>query len=242
MALSKIMPSQAKQKENFDLVKELYNNNLDNYSDILSLKQIQSLKSSKFTPVTFDIGDYQYLQDFMLNSKTSMIFVFTNKKLSISAPNADVINFQSDIEKYMKKYRRMLLLLFPIVILILTALLTGLYDFKKSIKILSPSIVGIIISLLMTALICGEINLFSIITIFLVLGFTMDYSIFRTEGENQTESAIFVSCLTTSFSFLLLGCCGFKLLSSMALVLFFGITVSYITGYFLFKKRGNMDL
>ena len=140
----------------------------------------------------------------------------------------------------MKHYRHLLLMLFPLVILVLGILLSFLYDFKKSIKILIPSIVGIGLSVLLTSLIYGEINLFSVITIFLVLGFTVDYSIFRTSQGEQTESAIFVSCLTTSFSFLLLALCGFKLLSSMALILFFGIVTSYITGFLLFTKHGKI--
>ena len=100
-----------------------------------------------------------------------------------------------------------------------------------------PSVTGILAAVLLTTLIYGELNLFSIITIYLVLGFTIDYSIFRVDAGERTESAVFVSCVTTSFSFLLLALCGFKMLSSMALVLFFGIVTSYITGYLLLKNR-----
>lgn len=240
IALSKFVPSQSRQEENFRLVKNLYENNLDKYADILSSNQIQMLKNSSFSPVIFDVENYPYLRDLMLNSNTSMIAVFSNKKLDYENENVNVINFQSDIKNYMKHYRHLLLLLFPIVIIVLGVLLSFLYDFKKSIKILIPSLSGIVLSLLLTSLIYGEINLFSIIAIFLVLGFTMDYSIFRTNKEEQTETAIFVSCLTTSFSFLLLAFCGFKLLSSMALILFFGIVISYITGFLLFTKCGKI--
>ena len=129
------------------------------------------------------------------------------------------------------------MIIFPIVILLLYLLLTCLYNYKQAFKILIPSIVGIACSILLTALVYGELNLFSIITIFLVLGFTTDYSIFRVGGEGKTESAVFVSCVTTSFSFLLLALCGFKMLSFMALVLFFGIVTSYIVGYLLLNNR-----
>ena len=241
VALSKFVPSKNRQEENFRLVKNLYENNLDKYSDILSSNQIQTLKNSSFSPVIFDVENYPYLQDLMLNSNTSMIAVFSDKNLDYENENVKVINFQSDIKNYMKHYRHLLLMLFPLVILVLGILLCFLYDFKKSVKILIPSLVGIGLSVLLTSLIYGEINLFSVITIFLVLGFTMDYSIFRTSQEEQTESAIFVSCLTTSFSFLLLALCGFKLLSSMALILFFGIVISYITGFLLFTKHGKIQ-
>ena len=239
IALSKIFPSEHKQKENFILVKELYNNNLDKYSEILSPGQIDNLKNTKFIPVEFDTI---YLNDFMLDSNTSMIIVFDNQELNITEKNATVINLQSDIKTYMKHYRHLLLAILPIVILLLYVLLTCLYDYKKAVKILIPSLTGIILSILITTLICGELNLFSVITIFLILGFTIDYSIFRINAEEGTESAIFISCVTTSFSFLLLGLCGFKMLSSMAWVLFFGILTSYLTGYLLLKGHGKIEL
>jgi len=234
ISLSKFFPSEQRQRENYNLVKQLYKNNLNNYSNILTAKQIDDLKNSKFTPIKFD---NLYLKDLMLNANTSMIIVFGNENLNITNNNAQVVNFQSDIKHYMTHYRHLLMIIFPIVILLLYLLLTCLYNYKQAFKILIPSIVGIACSILLTALVYGELNLFSIITIFLVLGFTIDYSIFRVGGEEKTESAVFVSCVTTSFSFLLLALCGFKMLSSMALVLFFGIVTSYIVGYLLLNNR-----
>lgn len=238
IALAKFFPSEQKQHENFNLVKDLYNSNLSNYSNILSKKQISDLKNMQFTPVKFnDI----YFKDFMLDLNTSIMLVSGSKKLNLPDKNAHIVNIQSDIKQYLKDYRHLLLCLFPAVIILLYILLICLYDFKKAFRILLPSVVGIVCSLLLTSLIYGELNLFSIVTIYLVLGFTIDYSIFRINAEEKTESAVFVSCVTTSFSFLLLALCGFKMLSSMALVLLFGIVVSYIIGYLLFKNRINSN-
>ena len=230
ISLSKFFPSEKKQFENFNLIKDLYKNNLYKYSNILSKRQINNLKNKKFIPVKFD---NIYLKDLMLDVNTSMIIVFNKKHLSIKEKNAYIINLQSDISYYMKHYRNLLLMLLPIVIFLMYITLTFLYNYKKAFKILMPSITGIVSSVLLTALIYGELNLFSIITIFLVLGFTVDYSIFRINREEKTESAVFLSCITTSFSFLLLALCGFKMLSSIALVLFFGIITSYLSGYLL---------
>ena len=68
-----------------------------------------------------------------------------------------------------------------------------------------------------------------------------DYSIFRNSRSEKTEDAIFVSCLTTSFAFLLLSLSGFKLLSSMAAILFFGILIAYISGFLIFSDQGEQD-
>ena len=103
-AISKFIPSVKTQKENFELVKNLYKNNLDKFSDILSAQQIDSLKSSEFSAADFDINEFPYFKDFMLDDNTSLVFAFTDKKLNIQSDKARVINFKSDIQKYMTKH------------------------------------------------------------------------------------------------------------------------------------------
>ena len=236
VAISKFIPSIKRQKENYNLVKELYSKNLNNYGEILSFEQILKLKKQPFNPITVNINDYPYFKDFMTDNK-SIIFIFGDKNLNLDSKISDVVEIKNDIQRYMKDYRTLLIKLLPIVILSLFILLLFLYGFKKSLKILAPSILAILGAVCLTSLICGELNLFSIISVFLILGFTMDYSIFRANSEENTENAVFVSSLTTSFSFLMLALSGFKLLSAMAFILFFGILVSYISGYIIFLKR-----
>lgn len=238
-SLSKFLPSAENQKKNFTLVKELYKNNLDNFSNILSDEQINILKNTKFAPVYFNIDNFPYLKDFILDKNKSIIFVFDDLKLDFLNNNVKIINFRADIKNCIKTYREKVLFLLPVVIFILGIFLTSLYGFKKMCKILAPPFLGAILALFLTSSVLGEVNLFSIISIFLILGFTMDYSIFRISGKNNIESPIFISFLTTSFSFLLLSFSGFKLLSSISLMLFFGILISYLVGYFLFLNRGN---
>ena len=157
--------------------------------------------------------------------------------MDIKNSSSKIINIKSDLENYMKNYRQKLIMLFPAVLIILFGFLSFIYNIKKASKVLMPPITGIIFALFINNLIFGEINLFGIITLFLILGFTMDYSIFRISGEEKIEDAILTSALTTSVSFLLLIFAGFKLLSTMAVILFFGILTSYITGYLIFRKE-----
>ncbi|MBQ7450412.1 hypothetical protein IJS77_03260 [bacterium] len=236
MSLSKFLPSKERQRENFDLVKDLYSKNLDKFSDILTSEQIQNLKNTKFEPVLFNKNLYPYLNSFLLAENKSVIFVFSNKIPQLNEVPVQVINIKSDTEKYIKEYRQKLILLFPIVLIVLIGFLSVIYGLKQAVKLLLPPFTGVIFALFINNLIFGEINLFGIINLFLILGFTMDYSIFRNSGNKNCEDAILTSSLTTSVSFLLLTLSGFKLLSSMAVILFFGITISYLVGYLIFNK------
>ena len=237
LALSKFIPSKSRQAENFALVKKLYVNNPDAYRGILSAGQIANLKKQTFSPVEFNINSYPYLSDFMLNPTTSLILAFTPDNISVDEDFAHVVNLRSDIEKYMQKYREILFAIFPFVFLILV--LVVVYALKRNLKLLLPPVLGIFGAAGLTSFILGELNLFSLISLYLVLGFTMDYSIFRAGGSRHVEDAIFISALTTAFSFLMLSTTGFKLLESISLVLFFGILISYITGYLIFNNKND---
>ena len=235
LSLSKIFPSEKKQKENFELIKKLYENNLDKFSNILSNNQIKFLKDKKFEPVSFNLNNFSYADNFLLDDNKSVIYVFDPPLLK----SLNIIDFKSDVENYIKIFRKTLLVVYPLSVIALILFISLIYGPRKGLKISAPPVLGSLFALLITSFIKGELNLFSIISACLVLGFTIDYSIFRANKNKKTEDAVFTSFLTTSFSFLLLSFSNFKLLSSMACVLFFGILTSYIFGFILFSDKNN---
>lgn len=231
-SLSSFIPSVIRQKENFILTQDLYKNNLHKYSDILTPNQIHNLRTQKFIPVEPNVLLKDCFREYMPDDNTSAIIVFSDKKLDYE----NVVNIKSDIKKYLREYRKILMKTFIPVFVVLWLILSLSYGYKIGTKMLIPPICGIFCGTGLTLLTLGELNVFTIIALYMVLGFTIDYSIFRTTGNKQTENAILLSCATTSFAFLLLSVSGFKLLSTMSTILFFGIITSYLTGFILFKK------
>lgn len=229
ISLSKFIPSTQRQKENFELVNNLYVHNLYKYGEILTQKQIFELKNKEFSPVIFEVKAFPYLSELLLDDNTSLILVFDQGNI----PNS--INIKTDVEKFLKSYRIKLLKIFPVVLSILVGILSFLYGLKRGLQLIIPPAIGIFSAIGLSCLLGQELNLFSLIALFLVLGFTMDYSIFRVTNAKHVEDAVLVSCLTTSFSFLMLSFTGFKLLSAISLILFLGITISYLA-FSLFKK------
>lgn len=233
-SISKFIPCVKRQKKNFELVQGLYDKKLDKYSDILTNNQIRKLKTQNFTPVIFSLNDNEFLNEFMLDKNTSMIFVFSDKSLDLKE---GVVSITEDIEKYMKSYRLTLLKFLPVILVMIYLLLSCFYGFKKGLKLVISPYFGSLCAVGLTCLVFRGINLFSLISLFLVLGFTIDYSVFREKGESRVEDAVFISCLTTAFSFLLLALTGFRLISSITFVLFAGIAASYLCGYFLYSRK-----
>ena len=152
-----------------------------------------------------------------------------------------IINFQKDISAQIKHCRRVCLgLLIPIFGL-LYLLLAKIYDKKSGLKILLPSICAVILLFGFLGLFGCSINLFHLLAIFLIIGFGLDYSVFRFTNPEKAGDSVFLSCITTVFSFALLAFAGFKLISSLGTVLSLGLLSSYIFSLKLIEKDIKKD-
>ena len=90
-----------------------------------------------------------------------------------------------------------------------------MYGIKNAFKITMPPLLGIIFTVALLS-ICGiNLNLFHILGLFLILGFSLDYSIFRLNGGEKSKDAVLMSAASTAISFLHLSLTSFKLISSL---------------------------
>ncbi len=228
ISLSDFIFSTDKQKENFTLVKELYKNNLKSYGKFLSQAQIKALENKNFAH--YDVENFPLKQKFMLDNNTS--FIITSENID------NAIDPALEISKELKKIRIQCLKLFPIVFVILYLFLSFNYGLKQAFRIIISPLLGILFSISIISLFNIPINLFNILALFLILGFSLDYSIFRTQNCEKSKDAVFISFLSTAFSFLMLSFVRFKLISSLGITLFIGITISYLLSLFMIKS-GN---
>lgn len=229
ISISNFVQSTKKQKENQKLVQNLYKNNLDDYATFLSESEIQKLKNKEFK--IYDVENFPLKKDFMLDNSTS--FIMTSEKINGS------INPTVEITKKMTELRKEILFLTPVLYLALFLFLTVSFGIKKGVKIIAPPLIGVLFSICFMGLFNVEINLFHILSLILITGFSLDYSIFRANSGSGSKCAVFVSFLSTAFSFLLLSTTSFKLISSIGLTLFLGVTVSYLLSLFMVKSNNE---
>lgn len=229
LGLSKFISSKEKQRENFELVKKLYQKDLESYAKFLSDENKKSLKSAEFKP--YDVNNFALKNEFLLDKRTSFIVVPKHIEGSISP--------SGEISKYLKNIRKdAIKLIFP-VFAVLFILLTTFYGTKNALRIIASPIFGVLTAISIISLMGLGLNLFNILALFLIIGFSIDYSIFRLNCSKKSEPAVFISVLSTGVSFLLLSFTGFKLISSLALTLFIGITFSYLASLFMIKSKNE---
>ena len=240
-ALSKYVPSEKRQKSNQILRKELYRTKLNDFAIFLPVQKRSQLISQNYGNNFLSASnDFEFMKkNFLIDKNTSIMVVsgYNGEKID----GVRIINFQKDISAQIKHCRRVCLgLLIPIFGL-LYLLLAKIYDKKSGLKILLPSICAVILVFGILGLFGCPINLFHLLAIFLIIGFGLDYSVFRFTNPEKAGDSVFLSCITTVFSFALLAFAGFKLISSLGTVLSLGLLSSYIFSLKLIEKDIKKD-
>ena len=183
-------------------------------------------------------SDFDFLKkNFLIDENTSIMVVYDYDGDEIN--NARVINFQKDISSQIRKCRKICLGLLAPIFGLLYILLAKIYDFKSGLKIILPSVMAVGFVFGMLGIFNIPVNLFHLLAVFLIIGFGLDYSVFRFNGARKCADAVFMSCLTSIFSFTLLAFAGFKLISSLGTVLALGLLSSYIFSLILISREEN---
>lgn len=228
VALSDFIPSISRQNDNYSLISKLYNNKLYDCSDILSQKQIIDLLIEKDRVYIYpNFEKYPFLKNFTTDEKTSVMVINSNIENIKNVKGTKIINVSKDISGEMAKHRKTCIALVAVAFIFLVAFLYANYK-KLAIKIVLPSLFGILTSIAALGITSQTMNLFHIFAIFLILGFTLDYSIFRVSKIKNSKDAVLISCITTAFSFLMLTFTSFKLISTLGFMMGVGILSAYL--------------
>ena len=252
IALSKFIPSIKAQKENIELIYGLYKKELFNYASFLGkdtneniLKNIAGKRNKQefLKPENFSL---QLFESFFADENTTIILLrkpvnFSDiKKYSF----ARQIDLKNDISKRVETCAANCIKLIAPAILLLFIVMSLIYTPGNALKIMmSPILAGFFVIGILS-LFGHDINLFDILALFLITGFSLDYSIFRFNSiKNPSVSnlkanwAVLISCATSVFSFFLLAMTSFKLISSLGLILSLGLSSSYVFSFVLMPAQ-----
>ena len=235
--MSKIIPSANQQKENQKLVKTLYTDNLNEYANsFLGKNVIDNLKNSFNDDkiINPEIYKSDYLKNFMLDENTSFIIIPSNNKLD---SKYNQIYVAKEISSIIKNCRISCQRILPVILAVIVGLLIFIYGGKKAFKIILSPLLGIIFVMGVISLFGKGLNIFHILALFLILGFSLDYSIFRASGDEKSCGAVLLSCASTVFSFFLLAMTSFTLISSLGIVLCIGILTSYVASLVILSQK-----
>lgn len=246
-SVSEIIPSLKTQRENYQLVRDLFDHKLFDYALDLGLddtKIIRNFYQQQNKLITIDklknYAVFDSIKGFFITEggAASVILVENVKDKQVLADyvNAEenvIIHDQiAELSNILKLSRENAAVSLVVALLLISALMIVIYrSARRALLIISPSFLAVIVTLGIYGY-CGvQVSLFHILALFLVVCFGVDYSIFRLEAKGRKDHAgvaVMISCLTTLASFGMLGLTGFAVTRALGMTLSIGIIISYL--------------
>ena len=235
---SKLLPSKKRQLENQDLVKKLYDSEGEYIKNEFGIENFKYFKKLEF------IGEKEFKRIFGKNifnkfivkdngywSVIPLAYNIENlpknaKIVSIKGSLLNILNTLSD------ETRKALLGSF----LFLTLLIVVIYK-KKVLIYLLPSFFSITVTLVLINSVVGYLTFFHLISLFIVLGLSIDYTIFHLNSSNlKNLKPILFSFLSSFIGFGLLSFASFSIISIMGLTISVGLLFSYLFSLFIIRS------
>lgn len=241
ISLSKLIPSAKRQRVNKQMVSNLYDKNLKSYANFITSQSIETIKKS-IKNNTVVKAENSLISEFKLDKTSSYMIVFGDSPNFNGISNVDKIDIVKSFSNILREKRLKCLNLLPIIFLIYFGVLSLCYNPKRALKIMAGPIIGAMFSVCTISTFGVPINMFHILSIFLILGFSLDYSIFMSNKEKGSIQPVFISFISSFISFMMLSFTNFKLISSMGMVLSIGLLISYIFSILLFFKDEKTNI
>ena len=246
-SINQYLPTIAEQKQNHQLVQQLYLSQQASLQSTLGWKQFPEI--TPFTP--FNVQDFlsspvsKPVKPLWLNPinglSASIVLIkniqdpeafqnwLASKTTHQDSKNSQIryLNKANEISDLFTQYRTKVTELLIIALAVILAVLSVRYGLKHSVLMVTPSLIAGVSGLAITALLGSSLNLFNLLGLILILGIGIDYTLFFAEQKKSQSTllAITLSCLTTLLSF------GLLSLSNTHAIHSFGTTV--LTGIFV---------
>lgn len=247
-SISRYVPSQKTQQENYQLVTDLYKQQADAYQKVIQQKQplaalqpYQALTIEGFlaSPISETVG---FLWLGHIDDVFASVITFNQEvdsaTLSEFAKNNDAtyLNKAEEISTLFAQYRQRITELLLMAYGAIFLLLLPRYKVKQAFLIVLPPFVAGCAGLAVTVLTGVPLNLFNLLALMLILGIGIDYTLFFAEQNKQADNshkestllAISLSALTTILSFGLLALSETQAIHSFGITVLTGIIVAWL--------------
>ena len=239
--LSTIIPSTERQIENQKLIQQLYKSQSKKIRNELGLRTMP--KFTETPPV--ELSDIQGnkaladLADKFIFDNGEQVYLVANVATDFTTtnPNAIVVSPAQQMTDLMAEYSHESYRLLAICAVALILLLLALYG-RKAFVYLAPSLLAIGLTAATLTWFGMPITFFHLLSLFIVIGLTLDYSIFHINATNKQEiKPVLFSFLTSLVGFGILGFASFFLIRSMGITLGLGLVFGYLISLFLFRRQ-----
>jgi len=258
-SISQFVPSISRQKENYELVSDLYQSQSKSLSQALGFTK-EIVFENKFKPLLVDdylassvskpLG-FLWLGKITGNGEEKSASVIILSQMTNSTLLTDflqknndvvVLDKANEISEIFAHYRLFISELLFAAYLFISLLLIWRYGIKLAIRVLIPPFIAAAVGLAITSLFAIPVTIFNLLALLLVLGIGIDYTLFfaeRKEGNKaeNTLLAISLSAITTILSFGLLALSETQAIQGFGITVLTGIIVAWLLAPLAMKKQ-----
>ncbi|WP_369919718.1 hypothetical protein AB8E32_13410 [Marinomonas polaris] len=259
-AISQSIPSLQRQRQNIDLVKQLYQAKLDSYAQAIGLSAQQKAIANNYVqenPPTLSPERWstlaisaqwpgvftphstgEYASIIRLKGHLSEDSIQQLQAAAATDHNIDYVDQIADISATLARYRTKVADWLFVAYGIITVLLFFRYRLNVW-RVMLPPIAGSIISLACAVFINGGYNIFNLVALMLVFGIGLDMGIFLQEsrGSAHTWLAVSLSTLTSLLAFGLLALSKTPVLYHFGIIVLPGLLLIWLLSPFMQTSR-----
>lgn len=238
--LSTIVPSNDRQIENQNLIRALYKSQAKKIQHELGLRKMPRFVETPIIQIT-DIRENKMLNNlvdkFMFDDGNYVyIIAHVDSNFTTKNENAITISPNQQMSDLMEKYSHESYRLLAMCGMALVLLLIILYG-KRALVYLMPSVLAVGLTATTLTWFNQPITFFHLLSLFIVIGLTLDYSIFHINAKDNNETRpVMFSFLTSLVGFGILSLASFFLIRSMGITLGLGLIFGYLISLMLFRK------
>lgn len=252
-AISRILYSEKKQRENIKLTEEklmpllreqIRELNLDETSYNKIKTEFESIKND-----VLDINSIIESDSFselkkIITTNNNKYFIIatsdydTNNTINVTNNNVKVFNLNEEINDALDSTAKTAVKMALIAYILIFITMAVFFNKKQAFVIILVQLMSVLINLSIHSIFSININIFSIFALILSIGISVDYAIFFSNSAADKEItflAVFLSMMTTVLSFGTLAFSSFIPVKSFGLFLFIGVLSSFIISPILFK-------
>ncbi|MFC1748060.1 hypothetical protein ACFL2V_04565 [Pseudomonadota bacterium] len=128
---------------------------------------------------------------------------------------------------------------------ILVALWLGLRDGKRLLKVVLPVVGAVAVAAAVPLIMGAQLNLFNLVSLLLVAGIGLDYSLFFSRDGDETQEtlhALMVCCISTTTVFAILSTSAIPVLHSIGVTVFSGVLAAFILAWTFSRSTYNKQI
>ena len=231
--LSRLLPSLSRRTENAALVETFRREQGGMFESYCHFTPLPAPDPKPWSPA--EIPDVLASRMLLPAGETVCTVVPGVSRPETPIPGAVYVSPTETLSEFLVRYQAAALRLLALAGTFLVVLLAVRFRLATW-KILLPSIAGISAGFALLGLLGTPLNLFHILACFMLLGMSLDYTIFLASDCRRNLRSVSCSLLTSLAGFGALAFVSFPLVRSMGQILGVGLTVSYAVSLLLFAS------